>query len=122
MQRVTPRNFYLDLPCSVVSIGCASETLHGRFDFNEIRQFSDTASANDNYATLKSVNEQIRRFLPVKKYTYFPRAQRVPLYRWWSGKRAIVCVYGHYIFCDGDKYYSYFDNARDMVVAVWELE
>ena len=29
MKQITPKDFYLDLPCSVVSIGCASETLHG---------------------------------------------------------------------------------------------
>ena len=27
MKRITPKDFYLDLPCSVVSIGCASEGL-----------------------------------------------------------------------------------------------
>jgi len=32
MKRITPKDFYLDLPCSVVSIGCASETLHGSYE------------------------------------------------------------------------------------------
>ena len=56
MNRITPKDFYLDLPCSVVSIGCASETLRGTFDYDKIRLFSEQASANDNYATLRSVN------------------------------------------------------------------
>ena len=125
MIRIEPRDFYLDLPCSVVSIGCAAESIFGKFDYKKIKQFSESASANDNYASLSSVNVQIRKFFPVKRYTYFTRVQRVPLYEWFRNKncdKAIVCVYGHYIYCDKDSYYSFFDNDADKVVAVWELE
>lgn len=121
MKRITPKDFYLDLPCSVVSIGCASERLHGSFDYDKIKAFSEQASANDNYAPLRSVNEQIRKFFKVKKYTYYPRAERKTLKEWWCGKTVIVCVYGHYIFCEKESYYSFFDNSEDKVVAVWEL-
>ena len=121
MKRITPKDFYLDLPCSVVSIGCASETLHGSFDYGKIKEFSEMASANNNYATLRSVNEQVRRFFQVKKYTYYKRAERKTLKECCSGKTAIVCVYGHFVFVNGDSYYSYFDNDNDKVVAVWEL-
>lgn len=44
MKRIKPKDFYLDLPCSVVSIGCASETLHGSFDYGKIKAFSEIAS------------------------------------------------------------------------------
>ena len=121
MKRITPKDFYLDLPCSVVSIGCASETLHGSFDYGKIKAFSEQASANDNYATLRSLNEQVRKFFNVKKYTYYTRAERKTLKECCSGKTAIVCVYGHFVFVNGDTYYSYFDNDNDKVVAVWEL-
>lgn len=121
MKRITPKDFYLDLPCSVVSIGCASELLHGSFEYGKIKEFSEQASANDNYATLRSVNEQVRKFFNVKKYAYYPRAKRKTLKECYSGKTAIVCVLGHYIFVDGDSYYSFFDNENDMVVAVWEI-
>ena len=120
MNRITPKDFYLDLPCSVVSIGCASELLRGTFDYDKIRVFSEQASRNDNYATLRSVNEQVRRFFQVKKYTYYTRAERKAL-RQFQLENAIVCVYGHFVYVHGDSYYSYFDNDNDKVVAVWEL-
>ena len=120
MKRITPKDFYLDLPCSVVSIGCASETLHGSFDYGKIKAFSEIASANDNYATLRSVNEQVRKFFNVKKYTYYTRAERKTL-REFHFENAIVCVYGHFLYMHGEEYYSYFDNLNDKVVAVWEL-
>ena len=59
MTRIIPKQFYEGLPCSVVSIGCASETLRGSFDYDKIKAFSEQASANDNYATLRSVNEHV---------------------------------------------------------------
>ena len=120
MKRITPKDFFLDLPCSVVSIGCASEMLRGTFDYDKIRLFSEQASANDNYATLRSVNEQVRKFFKVKKYTYFTRAERRTL-KEFSGINAIVCVLGHYLYLNGDTYYSFFNNENDKVVAVWEL-
>ena len=120
MKRITPKDFYLDLPCSVVSIGCASELLRGTFDYDKIRVFSEQASRNYNYATLRSVNEQVRRFFQVKKYTYYTRAERRTL-KEFSGINAIICCLGHYLYCNGDTYYSFFDNENDKVVAVWEL-
>ena len=58
MKRITPKDFYLDLPCSVVSIGCASETLHGSFDYGKIKAFSEIASANNNYETARLIDNQ----------------------------------------------------------------
>ena len=120
MKRITPKDFYLDLPCSVVSIGCATETLHGSFDYGKIKAFSEIASANDNYATLRSVNEQVRKFFNVKKYTYYTRAERKTL-KDFRGINAIVCCLGHFVYLHGDEYYSFFDNENDKFVAVWEL-
>ena len=119
MTRITPSSFYEGLPCSVVSIGCAMEKLQGKFSYDKIKTFSE--SLTDGYATLKSTGEQIRRFLPVRKYTYYPRDQRISLKDWWCGKTAIVCILGHYVFTHGDCYYSFFDNDNDKVVAVWEI-
>ena len=123
MNCIVPKSFYEGLPCSVVSIGCASELLHGSFDYGKIKAFSEMASANDNYATLRSVNEQVRKFFDVKKYTYYTRAERKTLKDFRGEGRAIICVLGHFIFADftQDCYYSYFDNLNDKVVAVWEL-
>ena len=124
MNRIQPSFFYQDLPCSVVSIGCAMEKLQGKFSYDTIKTFSEQASANGNYATLQSVGEQVRRFFNVKRYTYYPRAQRRrlgDLCLQKGGIRGIVCVYGHFVFCDNFDYYSFFNNENDMVVAVWEI-
>lgn len=124
MTRITPDSFYEGLPCSVVSIGCAMEKLQGKFSYDKIKTFSEAASANGNYATLKSVGEQVRKFFNVKRYTYYPKADRKRLRELClqkGGIRGIVCVYGHFIFCDNYDYYSFFNNDYDYVVAVWEI-
>ena len=36
MTRIEPNFFYQDLPCSVVSIGCAMEKLQGKFFYDKI--------------------------------------------------------------------------------------
>ena len=120
MNCIVPKPFYKGLPCSVVSIGCASELLRGTFDYDKIKMFSEMASRNNNYATLRSVNEQVRKFFNVKRYTYYTREQRKKL-KEYHFENAIVCVYGHFVFVHGDTYYSFFDNDDDRVVAVWEL-
>lgn len=120
MNCIVPKPFYEGLPCSVVSIGCASELLRGTFDYDKIRMFSEQASRNNNYATLRSVNEQVRKFFNVKRYTYYTREQRKKL-KEFRGITAIICVLGHFVFLNGDSYYSFFNNENDKVVAVWEL-
>ena len=128
MKRIKPKDFYLDLPCSVVSIGCASETLHGSFDYGKIKVFSEIASANDNYATLRSVNGEIRKLFNVRKYVYFKRTDRVTLkemcerLKTKDGFNAIVCVLGHFLYVHNNTYYSFFNNEDDKVVAMWLLD
>lgn len=119
MKRIKPEPFYDGLPCSIVAIGCAL----GRNPMGELQELYRQASRNDNYAALRSVNQAIRKVLDVKKYTYFPREQRVTLKEMHINGKAIVCVYGHYLYADSTEntYYSFFDNENDKVVAVWEI-
>ena len=123
MNRIEPRDFYLDMPCSIVAIGCALDDLN-RLQFTSLLGLYNEAKANNNYAPLQRVGQEIYRHLQVKKYTYFPRAQRIALKDFRGSGKAIICVYGHYLYCDFtiDSYYSFFDNDEDKVVAVWELK
>lgn len=55
MKRMVPKDFYLDLPCSVVSIGCAAEMLYGSFDYGKIKEFSEQASAHNAVVALANI-------------------------------------------------------------------
>ena len=118
MRRFEPNEFYSDYPCSVIAISCAL----GRYA-PELKDLYEEAKNNDNYASLQRVNREIRKLLQVKQYTYYTREQRIPLKMYHGKGRAIICVYGHFLYADFDKncYWSYFDNMNDKVVAVWEL-
>ena len=35
--------------------------------------------------------------------------------------KCCVCVYGHFIYVDGQDYYSFFENEQDPVVCVWYI-
>ena len=76
---------------------------------------------DDGYATLRAANKFIRANLPVARRRDFKRGERPKLRELSFAGKAIVCVLGHYIFLDGDDYWSFFDNEEDDVVAVWEL-
>lgn len=119
MIRIDPEPAYDGLPCSIVAIGCAL----GRNPMGELQELYGQASRNNNYASLRSVNQAIRKVLKVKKYTYFTRDQRVTLKETHINGKAIVCVYGHFLYADftENTYYSFFDNDNDKVVAIWEI-
>lgn len=118
MQRCEPNEYYRDFPCSVIAICCGLKGYS-----NELDSLYAEAKQNDNYASLQRVNREIKKLLKVKQYTYYTREQRIPFKMYHGKGRAIVCVYGHYIYVDFDKncYWSFFDNLNDKVVAVWEL-
>ena len=116
MKRIIPENIYRDLPCSYVAIGCAKGGL----------QDVKVSVKADGYATLRDTNKAIRENLKIRKYEYYNRADRITLAELMKREtqgRAVICVYGHYVFADfGSKeYYSFFDNSEDLVVAIWHL-
>lgn len=116
MNQIVPNELYEDQPCSVVAIGCAM----GGNVLPVVR------TKEDGYATLRDINVAVRENLQVARYNYYPRETRPNLWQLMQERkkgRAVVCVLGHYVYCDFGKseYYSFFDNAMDRVVAVWEL-
>lgn len=110
MKRIIPDDILKNLPCSNVAISCAL----GKY-------LKLPTTRKDGYMTLKDNNKYIRDYLDVKRYKYFKKAER-PKLTDLSLNKAIVCVYGHYIYLEKDHYWSFFDNTNDLVVAYWELE
>ena len=111
MLRIIPNNCLEDYPCSIVAVSCALGDTP--IDSPEVKQ--------DGYATLQSANAYIRRNLPVKKRINYKRGERPNLKDLNADYEAIVCVFGHFLYLDRDKYYSFFDNDNDDVVSVWIL-
>ena len=112
MQRITPPPVYNGVPCLLVATGCA------------LGHPPDGLLADlhaDGYAPLAVANKFIRNLLPVRRRRDFKRGERPTLNRLNFDGKAIVCVLGHYVYLDGDTYYSFFDNQEDDVVAMWEL-
>ena len=122
MNRITPNYSYEEKPCSVVALGCALNS------FNiDPKEAESVEFDQDGYCSLskmrKAVNDKF-----VTKYRYFKKTERMSLRQWienlvvLDGKKAIVCVLGHYIFVEDGKYYSFFNNDSDEVVALWIIE
>ena len=111
MIRHNPSPALSQCPCSVVAV--ASALGH--------RPEGEPQLRADGYATLAAANKFIRANLPVKRRKDYKRGERPTLRDLNYDGKAIVCVLGHYIYLDGDDYYSFFDNDNDDVVAVWEL-
>lgn len=110
MIRIEPGRELAGLPCSNVAVSCAV----GKTVIRE-------TSHQDGYMTLRDNNRFVRDNLAVKRYRYFKKTER-PILRDLKLEKAIVCVYGHLVYLEGDRYWSFFDNENDSVVAYWELK
>lgn len=77
----------------------------------------------EGYRKLSDMNKTVKWYFPNAKYHYFKKNERVNLDKIGNNlNKAIICVKGHYIYVEEDKYYSFFDNLEDEVVAIWVLE
>lgn len=118
--RIIPDEKYEGIPCSQVAIDCAYEATFSK----ELPYTVEVNLSNEEgYATLDAVNKAIRILMPVKKKSYFKRTERNSLKEFLKNnkEKCIVCVLGHYVFVDGEDYYSFFENEEDVVVCVWYL-
>ena len=113
MIRKLPKDTFLNVPCLVTAVCCALNDTRCLVDYPDLRM--------DGYATLASANKWIRRNLSVTKRTDYKRGERSKLKDLHLDGRAIICVLGHYIYVDGETYWSFFDNEYDDVVTVWKL-
>lgn len=80
---------------------------------------------SDGYLSLDGLNGLIRAHSLVIKRENFRRGER-PALRDFAhshlGRRAVVCVLGHYLYFDGRDYHSFLWNGGDPVVSVWYLD
>lgn len=113
MTQILPEDYLSGFPCTIVSISTAL----GKLTIPE-----DISFRNDGYLTLCKMNKFIRTYLPVRKRVDHRRGQRPKLKDMIFDGKAIVCVYGHCIYVDGENYYSFFDNSEDEIVAIWYLK
>ena len=106
-------------PCSVVALCNALDDL-------KIEQPFDVKTDRYDYATIKDMNTAIRSVLTVR-YTWCKKSFRETLEKKFQsgifrGKKAIVLVQNHFIYVNNDTYYSFFDNAKDEVIAFWFIK
>ena len=120
MKRIIQDDIYQGLPCSVVATGCALKIS----DLSALSALVSGDLHNDGYLSLDGMNRLIRANMGVEKAESYRRGNR-PALRDWAhehlGKRAIVCVLGHFLYFDGRDYHSFFWNGGDPVVKVWYL-
>ena len=120
MKRITPCDIYLNKPCSVVALGSAL----GMSDEKAIKALYSEELDGSGYLSLKGMNRLVRKFLKVKRQEKFKRGERPSLRDYVHehiGIKAIICVYGHYVYYDGKNYHSFLYNGNDDVVSVWIL-
>ncbi len=122
-QRLAPEDEYIDMPCSIVSVGCAMKKARMDVKPEEMLKKEKEALREDGYLTLDGMNRFIRQMLPVRKKAYYKRNERVRLEEFLRGnkEKCIVCVLGHYVYAENDLYWSFFENLEDQVVCVWYL-
>ncbi|MBQ6129722.1 MAG: hypothetical protein IJI51_08690 [Lachnospiraceae bacterium] len=117
MKRIDPQNSLKELPCSVCAVASALDGV-----LPEDTDFYISKLKDNGYASLTLANAYICNHLKVKRRDSFKRGLRPKLKNLHFGGRAIVCVYGHYIYLDHEDYWSFYNNEDDEVVAVWELK
>ena len=121
MKRIEPGEMYRGMPCSVVSVGIA----RGCTDYREILALIAPGTHKDGYLSLKNMDALILANLEVDCKVYYKRGQRMKLREFAranAGKKAIICLLGHFVYFDGRDYYSFFSNGGDEVVQAWYLE
>ena len=121
MKRIEPAAVYSRLPCSMVALGCAM----GLTDREALFALKPPGLKPDGYLSLKNMNSLIRANVSVERVAYFKREERMELRDFAhenEGKKAIICLLGHYVYFDGHNYHSFYWNGSDPVVQVWYLK
>ena len=119
MKRKNPSGEYYNLPCSVVTVGCALR------DCAEAKRLAKELKLNyhdDGYLSLAEMNKLVRACLPVEKKVVYKRGERPLLRDFDKRSRAVVCALGHYVYWEYGNYYSFFNNDNDEVVCAWFLK
>lgn len=122
MKRIVPNRMFEGVPCSAVAVGCAM----GITSKTQISSLISEELTDDGYLSLNGMNKLIRANMAVKKRVNYKRGERPMLKEFahadGKGKKAIICVAGHFIYFDGRDYHSFFWNGSDPVISVWYIE
>ena len=120
MKRQIPGDIYLEFPCSVVAVGCAM----GITSSDALQGLKSADLHSDGYLSLKAMESLIKANMDVKGKVYYKRAERMALRDFAhanEGRKAIICLLGHYVYFDGHDYHSFFWNGSDPVVQAWYI-
>jgi hypothetical protein len=63
--------------------------------------------------------------LSIQGKVYYKRDERMALRDFAhanEGRKAVICLLGHYVYFDGHNYHSFFWNGGDPVVQAWYLK
>ena len=116
-----PSEIYSELPCSVVAVGCAL----GMATREAVIGLISPKTHSDGYLSLKGMEALILANMAVDCKVYYKRDRRPTLAEFMKankGRRAIICLLGHFVYFDGNDYHSYFFNDNDPVVQAWYVE
>lgn len=116
LKRYDPKEAYSYLPCSLVAMYQVRDLL--RLKIEPVSPLTN----KEGYATLQAVNKAIKQSFKCKRYVYIAKNKRYTLNDFKENGLFIVCVLGHYLVVENKKYYSFFNNDNDEIVAFWEIE
>ena len=113
IKRREPQGMFADIPCAIVAVGTAIGKMPPAPD----------ALREDGYLTLRGMDRYCRSLLPVTGKVQYAKGKRPTLrdFLETNKKKAIVCVLGHFLYAEGNTYWSFLKNAQDPVVAVWYI-
>ena len=121
MKRQIPDDIYREQPCSVVAVGCALNITES----DALERLKSDSLHSDGYLSLKAMESLIRANMEVTGKAYFKRGER-PALRDFAhaneGRKAVICLLGHYVYFDGRDYHSFFWNGGDPVVQAWFIK
>ncbi len=113
IKRREPQGMFADIPCAIVAVGTALGQMPPKPE----------DLTPDGYLSLRGMNKYARGLLRISKAVQYKRGERPTLREFLETNRqkAIVCVLGHFLYADGNTYWSFLRNANDPVVGVWYL-
>jgi len=118
--QIIPNERFNNYPCSMVALYYAYRDIYKqRIAIEEI-----VKTRPDGYLALSKMNMYCNLLFHVKKATQYGSSKRFALKEFLktNDKKCIICLLGHYIYCDGKDYYSFFDNEYCKIVKIWELD
>ena len=71
------------------------------------------------------MDDLLKANMRVIRRVYYKRGERPRLWDFMrenKGRRAVLCLLGHFVYFDGEDYHSFLKNDGDLVVKAWYVE